>query len=51
VPYDFSINFPVVERRLTDLKFYGNFGYLPGFGKAITLPPFQEDRRYNSLRK
>jgi hypothetical protein len=29
--------------RLVDVKFWGNFGTLPCFGKVIILASFQED--------
>jgi hypothetical protein len=31
----FTNSLPVVERRLSDHKFWGNFGSLPGFSKVI----------------
>jgi hypothetical protein len=37
----FSNNLPVVHKRLIGLKFCGNFGSLPGFGKVIILGSFQ----------
>jgi hypothetical protein len=31
----FSKRLPLVDRRLIGLKFCGNFGSLPGFGKMM----------------
>jgi hypothetical protein len=39
---NFSKSLPVVERRLIGSKFSGNFGFLPGFGKAVILASFQD---------
>jgi hypothetical protein len=32
----------MVDRRLIGRKYFGNFGVLPGFGKAIILASFQD---------
>jgi hypothetical protein len=39
---NFSKNLPVVDRRLIGRKFLGNFGFLPGFGRAMILASFQD---------
>jgi hypothetical protein len=51
----FRINFSkslfVVDRSLTGRKFSGNFGFLPGFGRAMILAFFQGDGKSQSLRQ
>jgi hypothetical protein len=32
---NFSKSLPVLDRRLIGRKFSGNFGFLPGFGRAV----------------
>jgi hypothetical protein len=39
----FSNSLPIEGRRLTGLRLLGNCGSLPGFCKAKTFPPFQDD--------
>jgi hypothetical protein len=41
----FSNSLPAVGRRLIGLRFWRNFGFLPGFGKVITFASFQDDGR------
>jgi hypothetical protein len=38
----FHKSLPVVDRRLIGRKFCGNFGFLPGLGRAIILASFQD---------
>jgi len=43
--WPFQIVFP------TGLKFWENFGFLPGFGKAFTFTSFQEDGKCDSRKQ
>jgi len=47
----FSKSLPVFGRGLIGLKFCGNFGSFPGFGKTITLASFQEDGKYDNRKQ
>jgi hypothetical protein len=49
--YDFLKSLPVVDRGLIGLKFCENFGFLPVFGKVITLDTFQEDGKYDNRKQ
>jgi hypothetical protein len=48
---NFSKRLPVVDRRLIGPKFSGNFGLLPGSGRAMILASFQGAGKWQSLRQ
>jgi hypothetical protein len=48
---NFSKSLPVVDRRLIWRKFCVNFGFLPGFGRAIILASFQDAGKWQSRRQ
>jgi hypothetical protein len=42
---------PVVDRRLIGRKFWGNSGYLPGFGNVVIFVSFQDYGKWDSRRQ
>jgi hypothetical protein len=47
----FTNSLPIVDKRLIECKFLGNFGSLLGFGNGITFASFQGFGKCNSRRQ
>jgi hypothetical protein len=47
----FSNSLRVVDRRLIERKFWGNFGSLPGFGNVMIFASFQDFGKWGSRKQ